>query len=189
MIGTMEGLMDQYDRGTLSRRELLSAMLLLAVPSGLAAQSPAKPIAPGLTLNHVHLYVLDVDKSIAFYGDLLGAKVRDTSPDNATLTLPGKSSWISLTKTKDPKATINHVGYGINLNTAKGDAARLAKEINDKYPESKAKPTGPTVSGPNTRSVYLYDPSGIYLQIVPKEDDGWLPTGPVGSKILKGEKA
>ena len=45
----------------------------------------------------------------------------------------------------------------------------------------KFRETRPTVKGPNTRSVSMYDPDGIYFQIVPKEDDGWLPTGPAGS--------
>ena len=104
-----------------------------------------------------------------------------------SLSLPS-GGWISLTKYTEGKPYINHVGYGVDFDQKGGDATRVATTINKMYPESKARPTGPTIHGPNTRSVYLYDPNGIYLQIVPKEDDGWLPTGPVGSKILKGEK-
>ncbi len=189
MLSTMESLMDQYERGALTRRQLMSALLLLAVPSASQAQTQ-KATTPGLSLNHVHLYIADLDKSIKFYADVLGAKIRDTSPDNATLLLPGKPNptWISLTKYTAGKSYINHVGYGVNFDQKGGDAVRVSNEINKMYPDAKAKPTGPTVHGANTRSVYLYDPNGIYLQIVPKEDDGWLPTGPVGSKIVKGEK-
>lgn len=187
MLSTMEGLMDQYERGALSRRQLMSALLLLAMPSAGQAQT-AKAVAPALSLNHVHLNVTDLEKSIKFYADVLGTKVRDTSPDNATISLPGKPMWISLTKTKDAKGSYNHAAYGMKFNQAGGDAVRLSNEINKMYPESKAKPTGPTVHGANTRSVYLYDPNGIYFQLVPSDDDGWLPTGPAGSKILKGEK-
>ena len=194
MLNGIEAFIEQYEQGTLSRRQLISALLLLAVPAAGRAQS-ATPIAPGLTLNHVHLDVVDLDKSIQFYGDLFGATIRDRSPGgNATLSLPGeptkptKPTWISLTTTREAKGRYNHVGFGIDFDAAKGDAERLAGEINAKYPESNAQPVGQTISGPNTRSVYVYDPSGIRFQILPKEDDGWLPTGPVGSNILRGEQ-
>lgn len=187
MLDSLEGLMNQYERGALNRRQLMSALLLLAVPAGAAAQTP-KAVTPGLTINHVHLYVPDLDKAIKFYGEVLGAVVRDTSPDNATLLLPGKA-WISLTKYTDGKPYINHMAFGVDFDQKGGDATKVANAINKLYPEAKAKPTGPTVHGANTRSVYLYDPNGIYFQIVPKDDDGWLPSGPAGSKILKGGKA
>lgn len=191
MLNRIEAFIEQYEQGTLSRRQLISALLLLAVPAAGKAQS-ATPIAPGLTLNHVHLDVVDLDKSIQFYRDLFGATIRDRSPGgNATLSLPGeptKPTWMSLTTTREASGRYNHVGFGIDFDAAKGDAERLAGEINAKYPESNAQPVGQTISGPNTRSVYVYDPSGIRFQILPKEDDGWLPTGFVGSKILSGEQ-
>jgi catechol 2,3-dioxygenase-like lactoylglutathione lyase family enzyme len=187
MVKSIEQLMDQYERGGLSRRELISALLLLGVPAGAQAQA-AKPIASGQSINHVHIDVLDLEKSIAFYGDLLGATVRDTSPGNATLSLPGKPTWMSLTQTKGEKGGYNHVGFGVPMKWNGVEAARIAKEINSKYPAAKANPTGDTVAGKSTRSIYLNDPSGIRFQLNPVEDDGWLPTGVVGSKLLNGEK-
>ena len=189
MMQAFERVLDQYERGVLNRRQLLGALAMLAVPSAAPAQSPtpggaaAMAVSPALTINHVHLDVSNVERSIKFYSDVLGAVVRDTSPGNATITLPGRPTWISLTQTKE-KPHYNHAGYGVKFDTAK----RIAADINKMYPSSKARETGPTVNGPNTRSVYLYDPDGIYFQIVPIDDDGWLPTGPVGSKILKGER-
>jgi catechol 2,3-dioxygenase-like lactoylglutathione lyase family enzyme len=189
MLNAIETLVDQFERGGISRRDLVKALLLAALPASAAqAQTPAKaPVVPALSLNHVHLNVLDLDKSIAFYGDVFGAKVRDTSPPNdATLMLPGAPTWISLTKTtRDTKGSYNHVGFGTNFNIAGGDSVRLSDAINRVYPEAKARPTGPTANGDNTRSIYLSDPSGISLQIVAKDDDGWLPTGQVGKAMLK----
>ena len=186
MINGIEAALKQYDRGALSRRQLISALLLL-VPAAAEAQSDT-PIASGLTLNHIHLDVVDLDKSIQFYGDLFGATIRDASPGNATLSLPGKPAWISLTKIEEATGHYSHVGIGVDFDPASGDAERLAREINAKYPESNAQPTGATISGPNTRTVYVSDPSGIRVQILPKEDDGWLPGGPAGKRILSGER-
>ena len=188
MLKGIEGLIDQFERGALSRRQLIGALALL-VTSKAAAADTQTAIAPCLGVNHAHFDVVDLDKSITFYGELLGTKVYDRTPGNATLELPGKPGWISLTqlKQKDAKGHVNHVGFGVKLDPAKGDAGRLAKEINAKYPEAKAKPTGDTKAGTNTRTVYLYDPSGIYIQLVPKDDFGWLPTGTIGAKIRSGE--
>ena len=158
MLNGIEAFREQYERGALSRRQLISALKLLAAPAAGKAQS-ATPIAAGLTLNHVHLDGVDLDKSIQFYGDLFGATIRDRTPGgSATLSLPGeptKPTWISLTTTREANGRYNHVGFGIDFDAAKGDAERLAGEINAKYPESNAQPVGQTISGPNTRSVRL----------------------------------
>jgi hypothetical protein len=190
MVNSIRGLVDQYERGTLSRRQLIAALVLLAAaPGGADAQAPT-PIVPGMSINHVHLDVLDLDKSIKFFGDLFGATVRDTAPGgNATLSLPGKPTWMSLTKVNRDKGGYNHVGFGVPMKWTTADVERIAKAINDKYPEAKATPTGDTVGGKNTRSIYLNEPtSGIRFQINPVGDDGWLPSGTVGTRILKGEK-
>lgn len=183
MVNEIEQVVSQFERGALTRRQLVGALLLLAAPVSSMAQS-GKAASPALSLNHVHLDVTNLQRSIKFYGDVLGATVRDTSPNNATLSLPGKPTWISLTEIKEGKGHYNHVGFGVNFDSA----SRIAGDINKMYPDSKAKETGPTAKGPNTRSVYLTDPDGIRFQLNPTDDDGWLPTGPVGSRILKGEK-
>ena len=183
MITELENVVDQFEQGRLNRRQLIGALLAMAAAPG-AAQAQGKAIAPAMNLNHVHLYVADLQRSIKFYGDLLGAKVFDTAPGgNVTLSLPGKPGWISLTETKE-KPHINHVGFGVDFDSAK----RIAGDALKAYPNAKARETGATTAGENTRTVYLYDPDGLYLQIVPKDDYGWLPTGAIGSKMLKGEK-
>ena len=70
-----------------------------------------------------------------------GATIRDRTPGgSATLSLPGKPTWISLTTTREATGRYNHVGFGIDFDGAKGDAERRAGEINAKYPESNAQP-------------------------------------------------
>src|SRR5262245_30993994 len=118
MINEVDNIISQYDRGTLSRRQLMTALLALAASPAAAAQAP-KAVKPALNLNHVHLYIADLDREIKFYKDLLGAEVHDTSPGNATMHLPGKPAWISLTVTKE-KPYINHVGYGVDFDQKGG---------------------------------------------------------------------
>ncbi len=183
MVKEIENVVGQFERGTLSRRQLIAALVAVAAAPAAAQAQAGTVVSPGLNINHVHLYIENVQRSVQFYSGLLGAKVYDTAPGNATMSLPGQPFWISLTETKE-KPYINHVGYGVDFDTAK----RIAADALKLSPASQARETGPTTKGPNTRSVYMNDPDGIRLQIVPKDDNGWLPTGPIGSRILKGEK-
>ena len=185
MVNALKRVIDRYDRGAIDRRQFMNTLLVLtaSTSAATAAQSTDRAIAPALSLNHVHLDVADIDRSVKFYGDVLGAETRDTAPNNVTLRLPGQPTWISLTKTDEP-GHYNHVGYGVKFDSAK----RIAADLNAMYPESRARETGDTVEGSNTRSVYFYDPDGIRFQIVPSHADGWLPSGVVGSQILKGER-
>src|SRR5579862_2544760 len=57
MLHELEGIISQYERGTISRRQLLGALALaLAAAGGGEAQAQTAPVVcPGLTLNHFHL--------------------------------------------------------------------------------------------------------------------------------------
>src|SRR3954468_19264867 len=62
VMGRIDDLLDQYDNGRLSRRQLLSGLLMLAMPSALAAKQAASTGAPtdplrARTINHVHIIV------------------------------------------------------------------------------------------------------------------------------------
>src|SRR5512133_1910052 len=74
MLGELESLLGCYDRGEISRREMLGALMLLAIPvQASAATEPA--VGAARLLNHVTLYVSDVAKARTFYQDLFGMPV------------------------------------------------------------------------------------------------------------------
>jgi hypothetical protein len=72
MEAAIAGLVQRFEQGTLSRRELIQglSMLALGVAAPAAAQQPSGLKATGL--NHLGLLCSDVNRSTAFYVNALG---------------------------------------------------------------------------------------------------------------------
>jgi hypothetical protein len=71
MNSMVDSLLDQYDRGLMTRRNLVQELAALVLPTSSLAQDGARasgPIVRGLCVNHVALTVSDVPRSFAFYG-------------------------------------------------------------------------------------------------------------------------
>jgi catechol 2,3-dioxygenase-like lactoylglutathione lyase family enzyme len=82
MSRTVEALVDGYDAGTLSRRDLVLSLAALAAAGPAAAQSDA---LRARTLNHVSLIVSDLDRSVAFYQRLFGLEVKSRQTGGVNL--------------------------------------------------------------------------------------------------------
>ena len=79
MTPIIESLLDKYERGTVSRRELVKALAVVAVPGGLSSrrevsrewrerQSQSQSGAlRGVNINHVNLQVSNLDRSVECY--------------------------------------------------------------------------------------------------------------------------
>ena len=92
METVINGLLKQFEDGTLTRRQLIQSLALAAIaaaPAGTAAAQTAPTIpaaaapAPWKTvwLDHISYAVSDYRKSTAFYRDLMGWKIKN---DNGT---------------------------------------------------------------------------------------------------------
>lgn len=161
-------LLDEYDRGRLSRRHLLQGVLALAVPAtATAAQAPADPVR-ARTINHVHIVVNNLEESKKFYGTLLGAKFQHQfTKDIHSMVLPGDAGWISLdggTSQVDPekKNRLGHFAIGVE----RFKAAETKAAINAVLPDVKVQ------SAADGRSVFIFDPNGIRVQLMAREDKG-----------------
>jgi len=55
-----------YENGTLTRRDLLQALAMIAVPAAGAAQTAGGGVMKARTLHHVNVQVSDVTRSEAF---------------------------------------------------------------------------------------------------------------------------
>jgi catechol 2,3-dioxygenase-like lactoylglutathione lyase family enzyme len=184
MADTLDRLLDQYDQGFLSRRQLLKGLALatggvLAGGAGLAEAAEAQsstPLVRGMEINHVHLYVKDIARTVDFYSGVLGAKLVLDQPNSKRMTLPGSTpgsgAWISISPGKadspDPASrpgAINHAAYGVAVSTS--EINRITEEIKKRFPDVAQ----PRVSEADSAG-YFYDPSGIAVQLIQMDNNG-----------------
>jgi catechol 2,3-dioxygenase-like lactoylglutathione lyase family enzyme len=107
----LDGLVTRFERGQLSRRELLAALgMLVAMPGVAPAASVAAPPFRCRELNHVTLRVQDLVRSKQFYQKLLGLRVMSEDADSCRLSL-GRG-FLSLWK--DPASGVDHWCVGVD---------------------------------------------------------------------------
>ena len=151
MIDNIDTLVASYERGTLTRRQLLLA-LAVATPVG-GAQAPAGTVMKARMLHHVNLQVSDVARSEAFYRRLLGLPPSRVvqGPDNHGLDL-ADSGLIILQKSQTP-GRIDHFCVGVES----FDADRL---------RAAAKAAGfERVQGTAADNFLVTDPDGLRVQV------------------------
>ena len=73
MRDTFDTLLKQYEDGKLNRRQVLGAFTAMALPAGARAQTNR---VRARSLQHVNVGVADLDRSEAFYRNLLGLPAR-----------------------------------------------------------------------------------------------------------------
>jgi catechol 2,3-dioxygenase-like lactoylglutathione lyase family enzyme len=110
----IEGLLDRYERGTVSRRELVGALSTAVVP-GMATPRARRQtgVLRGINLNHVNLQVSDLDRSVDFYRRLFSLPPRREVPGRPfALDLGDGLSFLSLPE-REPTGVIDHFCVGV----------------------------------------------------------------------------
>jgi catechol 2,3-dioxygenase-like lactoylglutathione lyase family enzyme len=149
VIDHLEALVASYDRGILSRRQLLQALALVAAPG---AQAPAG-IMRGRNLHHINVQVSDVARSEAFYRRLFGVgpSRRVQGPDNHGLDLPG--GGLVILQRSDSPGHIDHFCIGVDG----FDADRLRAALKTAGIEG--------VQGTAADNLFVRDPDGLRVQV------------------------
>ncbi len=152
----LDTMIDQYDRGGLSRRQLMSALTGFAAMAGVGsavAQDPGNAGESGesmfqaTALNHIALSVTDIPRSRDFYIKHLGLRVTSESQYNCFLNVG--QNFLALFKSE--RAGLNHYCYTIKGYTA--DSAAETLEANGFTPRRAA------------NRVYFDDPDGLEVQV------------------------
>lgn len=168
-MDSIDALFDQYDRGRMTRRSLVQALAILAVPSKLLGQEAtpdSAPIVRGLGVNHVGLTVSDIERSYNFYHRLFGVTKGWPATNAGTgIHLDFPVGYISVDSVAEKKGVITH--FSISVDQIDQDSAkRLADKINEQLPDTKARAAFQPNDGVST--VNLLDPDGFHVQISPK---------------------
>jgi len=166
----LELLLNRYEKGQMSRRELLGALsaIALAAPAA-AADQPA--IGTAEQLNHVTLFVQDVQKSVAFYQDLFGMPV--LTPQAPGVNLKAGSSFLGIYPAQGGAVGINHVCLGLE----KFDADVTLTRLQDRGLDANVRLRG------DTKELYFTDPDKIRVQLQDVRYRGGV--GPLGDRDPK----
>lgn len=156
MQGEIPRLLDDYDRGRLSRRQLIARLAgfagaVVAAPRLVHANARADSTFIGTDINHIALTVTDLDRSRAFYERHLGLKVARQGSTSCFLRC-AEHNFVALFKGDKP--AMNHYCYAVE-HYDPDDAVRKLKAVGIE---------------PRRRGDRLYfdDPDGLEVQLAAK---------------------
>ena len=181
METVINGLLTDFEKGKMTRRQLIQSLAFAAAAAAPVATVGAQkastiPAATGpapfktVWLDHISYAVTDYRKSTAFYRDLMGWEVKNDNGNNQCTMKVGDIGEIIIRNRREPAAgaapgqnaappvtgVINHVSYGIDKWNTDGVKAEL---------EKRGLSPRPDMVGDNFKSFHVKDPDGWDLQI------------------------
>jgi catechol 2,3-dioxygenase-like lactoylglutathione lyase family enzyme len=156
----LDVLLTRYENGSLSRRDLLGALGAL-VAAGTAASSSmaaaATTVGPVKQMNHVSIFVPDVQKSKQFYQDVFGLPLLTNQDPGVNLSTG--PSFLGIypmpANAQGGKASINHLCLGVE----NFEADAVLKSLTERGIQARIRQRG------DTKELYMTDPDGISVQL------------------------
>jgi predicted enzyme related to lactoylglutathione lyase len=109
MEPVISDLVSRFERGALTRRELIGALALLA--GGATAAQPAT--LKSATINHVSVLVTDMARSMEFYDRVFGLKVMSEDKANKIARLGTGGKILVSLRMEPPPGVIDHFAIGV----------------------------------------------------------------------------
>jgi catechol 2,3-dioxygenase-like lactoylglutathione lyase family enzyme len=148
MIRTIDGLIDRFERGILTRRQL--ALSLAALVSGAQAAPQEKELKP-VSINHVTVRVPDLHRTSQFYQEFFGMPLKQQSAKIHILGVG--SSFFGIEQGDGQPPAVDHYDFGIaNFNADEARAKLKARNL--KF-----------VDGNSEESFKFHDPDGFQIQL------------------------
>ena len=151
METAISGLVQRFEQGAISRRELIQGLsaLALAVAAPAAAQQPSGLKATGL--NHLGVLCSDVNRSTAFYVNALGMTLLSEDKPKGIARVGVKGTLISLRQAQ-PAGTVDH--FAISVEGFNEEAMKRTLEQRG-YAPSRDEESGFHVKDPDGANVQL----------------------------------
>jgi catechol 2,3-dioxygenase-like lactoylglutathione lyase family enzyme len=153
MTGMIAELVNRFERGALSRRELIRGLAMLTAAGATASVAPAQNSGIKVAkIDHVSMQVADLPGAIAFYQKMFGLPISGENKPEKIVRLGFGKTLISL-HDKRPTGLVDHFAIAIE----NFDEDRVAREL-------KARGANPAKDV--DAGFHIKDPSGINVQIV-----------------------
>jgi catechol 2,3-dioxygenase-like lactoylglutathione lyase family enzyme len=144
----------QFERGRLTRRQLVQRFLVVAATPVLAQERPVGAFrATGI--DHVQITVTDLKATQQFYEKLFGVTTTSTNPTQLSLRLGSAGNTISVHNESGPIKPIDHFGIAVEDFSTEAALATVKRVV----PGFKTDLNG--------NSVFVMGPDGVRVQIVP----------------------
>jgi len=152
MNTVVDDLVARFDQGTLSRRQLLQGLTVLAAAGGAASAAAQTTPFRSTRIDHISVQVTDMARSIAFYEKIFGLKILGEDKANEIVRMGVTRIIVSLHR-KPPVGIVDHFAIAIDDFDREAVTAELAKH-------------GLKAEQNLDYGFYVRDPEGIPVQIV-----------------------
>lgn len=153
MRTTIANLLDRFEAGALSRRELIEGLAMLTVAGG--AVSSARAQEAGLKaakIDHVSIQATDLPRSVAFYRRLFGLNIVSEDKPNEIVRLGVGKVLVSLHH-KNPTGLVDHFAIAVENFNKEAVTRQLKEQGLDPQENLDA-------------GFHIKDPEGMSVQIV-----------------------
>jgi catechol 2,3-dioxygenase-like lactoylglutathione lyase family enzyme len=151
-------LIGEFERGKITRRQLIKSLAVTATAATAAVTSPSAAAEPkgfkAVTVNHISYQVTDYAKTRDFYADLFGMKI--SHDDGKQCFLEFGDTFLIPRNHPSNTPCIDHIAYTIDIWNKNAVEAELRRRGLQPKPDTE-------------NSFHVEDPNGFDLQISGKE--------------------
>ena len=152
MEAILSSLVTRFEKGTLTRRELIRGLAMLAAAGGTAAAAAEEAGFKGAKIDHVSIQVNNLQRSIDFYQKMFGFSVVSQDKPNEIVRLGITKTLVSLHH-KNPTGIVDHFAIGV-------------EQFNKESVTRDLKLRGATPEENIDAGFHIKDPEGLNVQIV-----------------------
>ena len=152
MEAIISNLVNRFEKGTLSRRELVQGLAMLTA-AGTASEAVAQEsVLKGVKIDHISIQVTDLPRAVAFYQKIFGLTIVGEDKPNEIVRLGAGKTLVSLHH-KSPTGVMDHFAIGI-------------EKFNKEAVTRDLKARGITATDNLDAGFHIVDPEGISVQIM-----------------------
>lgn len=152
MESIISSLLTRFEKGALTRRELIRGLAMLAATGATAAAGAQETGLKGATIDHVSIQVSDLPRSVDFYQKTFGFTVVSEDKPRGIIRLGVTRALVSLNH-ESPTRIVDHFAIGV----PKFNRDAITSELKD---------LGVTPDNDPFAGFHIKDPDGVNVQIV-----------------------
>lgn len=154
MEAIISGMLNRFERGALSRRELVQGLAMLAAAGGAASAQETAAGLKATKIDHVSIQVTDLPRAVGFYEKVFGLTLVSEDKANEIARLGMNRHALVSLHHKNPTGIVDHFAIGV-------------EGFNREAVTNRLKSFGITPEENLDAGFHIKDPEGMNVQIVP----------------------